>query len=421
MVTWSLDTLKLALYVIGALCVIYVAFRALRLSSTWGAVFLIGPAVFLGLMHWTGMLIAGVVVLASQVYFVTRSYNWKEFGRIWVYVVLCWAGATYLNARTNGWIPAEWMSRGAAPAATVEQSGAEAASVTEATLPVVGGNIWYRRSGAGSATPVILIHGGPGASSYYLKPLEALGDDRPVIRYDQLGSGHSDAVNDTSLFTIQRFVAELDSLRAALGYDRVHLVGHSWGTMLAFQYYRAHPKRVASLTLASPVISSAAWAKTAGKLVQTLSDSARTAIVEREKTHDYDAPDYLAAVDEYYGKYVMLRPVQEDLDSLTKTLNSTLYRYMWGPSEFSVTGTLRTYDVTRQLRSVKVPTLYTVGEFDEAGPENVRRFAAATPGARLEVIPDAAHLTTWDNPDAMIRVVRDFLRSADSLAAKPAP
>src|SRR5436309_13196724 len=103
----------------------------------------------------------------------------------------------------------------------------------EAMLRVADGSIWYRLSGTGRGTPVILLHGGPGYSSYYIKPFDALGDDRPVVRYDQLGGGKSDRITDTSLFNIAHFVRELDSLRAHLGCQRVHLFGHSWGTILA--------------------------------------------------------------------------------------------------------------------------------------------------------------------------------------------
>jgi proline iminopeptidase len=263
----------------------------------------------------------------------------------------------------------------------------------------------------------MLVHGGPGFSSHYLKPLEALGDDRAVIRYDQLGAGHSTKVTDTTLFTIAHFVSELDSLRSALGYEQVHVIGHSWGATLAFEYYRAHPKRVVSLTLGSAALSSPLWARNTRKLLRTLSDSAQRAIKEREAVRDFDAPDYLNAVNEFYGKYVWLRPVEEDLDSTMKSMSQAIYSYMWGPSEFTVTGTLRTYDATRRLRTIKVPTLYTVGEFDEADTTTIKRFASLTPGARVAVIPDAAHITTWDNPEEMLRVVRAFLRSVDSTAA----
>lgn len=123
----------------------------------------------------------------------------------------------------------------------------------EGRLAVDGGSIWYRASGAAGGTPLVLLHGGPGFSSYYMKPLDALSADRQVIRYDQLGSGKSDRTSDTALFTIAHFVNELDSLRASFGCPSWHLLGHSWGTVLALEYYRVHPERVASMTFCSPV------------------------------------------------------------------------------------------------------------------------------------------------------------------------
>ena len=284
----------------------------------------------------------------------------------------------------------------------------------EAYLAVDGGRIWYRVVGSGTATPAILLHGGPGFASYYMKPLEALSSDRRVVRYDQLGAGASDRLTDTTKMTIPHFVAELDSLRSHLGYDKVHLVGHSWGTILGLEYYRAHPEHVASLTLASPAIDIPAWEKNARQLVTTLSDSAQRAIRVREAEKKYDAPDYQNALMEFYGKYVWRHPDSVNLDSTFKTVNEAIYNYMQGPSEFTITGTLKRYDATPFLKDVKVPVLYTVGEFDEANPAIVKRFSAMTPGSTYVVLPGAAHLTEWDAPDAMNRAIRDFLREADT-------
>jgi proline iminopeptidase len=289
----------------------------------------------------------------------------------------------------------------------------------EANLPVPDGRIWYKVSGAGSGTPVILLHGGPGYSSFYLKPFEALGDDRPVVRYDQLGGGKSDRITDTTLFTIAHFVRELDSLRSHLGYAKVHLFGHSWGTILALEYYRVHPEHVASLTLASAALDIPTWERNARRLVGTLSDSAQRAIRTRERQGRFDAPDYQAALGEFYGKYVWRRPVQADQDSLMTTVNEAIYNYMQGPSEFTITGTLKRYDGTPLLKGITVPTLYTVGEFDEADPPTIKRFARMTPGAQVVVLPGAAHLTPWDARDESIRTERRFLRAADSSSGKP--
>lgn len=298
-------------------------------------------------------------------------------------------------------------------------AGHTAMHATEGFLPVPGGRVWYRLSGDRSATPVILLHGGPGYSSFYLRSLDALGVDRPTIRYDQLGSGKSGQTTDTLLFTIPHFVAELDSLRRALATSRVHLLGHSWGTILALEYYRAHPEHVASLILASPALDIPAWERHARELVRTLPDSAQRAIRLREADGNFAAPDYQAALADFYGRYVWRRPVQADLDSTFQTVNQAIYNYMQGPSEFTITGTLKRYDATSFLPHVQVPTLYTVGEFDEANPVTVQHFADLTPGAQFAVIAGAAHITTWDAPQEMFAVVRDFLHRADSLAAGP--
>ena len=289
----------------------------------------------------------------------------------------------------------------------------------EAMLRVADGRIWYRITGTGRGTPVILLHGGPGYSSYYMKPFEALGDDRPVVRYDQLGGGKSDRITDTTLFTIDHFVRELDSLRAHLGCQKVHLFGHSWGTILAFEYYRAHPEHVASLTLGSAALDIPAWARNARQLVGTLSGSAQRAIRLREAQGNFDAPDYQAALNEFYGKYVWRHPVQADFDSTLATANEGIYNYMQGPSEFTITGTLKRYDVTAQLATIRVPTLYTVGEFDEANPPTIRHFAELTPGAEVAVLAGAAHLTPWDAREENVRIVRAFLRRSDSTAMRP--
>ena len=284
----------------------------------------------------------------------------------------------------------------------------------ESFLPVPDGRIWFRKVGSGTGTPVILLHGGPGYNSFYLKSLEALGDERPVIRYDQLGAGKSGPMTDTAQMTITHFVREVDSLRSALGYDRVHILGHSWGTILGIEYYRAHPQHVASLILASAALDIPAWERNARRLVGTLSDSSQRAIRVREAEQNFTAPDYQKALEEFYGMYVWRHPVAADLDSTMATVNPQIYTYMQGPSEFTITGTLKAYDATPLLKTVQVPTLYTVGEFDEADPPTIRRFTARTPGARVEVIPGAAHITTWDNPDSMLSVVRLFLRGVDA-------
>ena len=304
-------------------------------------------------------------------------------------------------------------------ASTATAPAADALPAGEARLAVDGGRIWYKVSGAGTATPAILLHGGPGFASFYMKSLEGLSADRPVVRYDQLGAGKADKISDTAMFNIAHFVRELDSLRSHLGYDKVNLVGHSWGTILGLEYYRAHPEHVASLTLMSAALDIPQWERHARQLVKTLPDSSQKAIATGEAQGDFKAAAYQAALGEFYGKYVWMRPVQADFDSTFAGVNEALYNYMQGPSEFTITGTLKKYDGTPHLKDVKVPVLFTVGDVDEADPATIKRHASITPGAKYTVIPNAAHIVQWDAPEETNRVIREFLKSVDSTKAKP--
>ena len=285
----------------------------------------------------------------------------------------------------------------------------------EQRLAVPGGHIWYKISNdSARGTPLVLLHGGPGMNSFYLKPLEALRGDRPVIRYDQLGGGHSDSLSDTTMMNIAHFVAELDSLRSALGVERWHVYGHSWGSMLALEYYKAHPDRVASLTLGGPVFDVPAVTAHVRSLIPTLSDSAQRAIRRTEAAQKWDDPHYQNASNEFMGKYLVLRPRQPDWDSTFATFNPAVYQYMQGPSEFTILGTFKDWSAMEWLPTIKVPVLVTVGEMDEVGVEPARAGASRIPGARFEVIPGAAHLAQWDNTDRTLQLERDFLRNVDT-------
>lgn len=287
-------------------------------------------------------------------------------------------------------------------------------------LAVPGGRIWYRVVGDGTGTPLILVHGGPGISSVYLTSMEALGDERPVVRYDQLGAGRSDVVTDTSLFTIRRFVEELETLRRHLALDRVHLYGHSWGSIVVMEYYRAHPEHVASLTLASEVLDTQAFFGNMRRLVSQMPDSMIQARRLQEEGQPYDTVAYRAGA-RWMNRHTTLKPVRAEAETLASTVNDAIATYMNGTSLFKPDGTLRDYDSTPLLRKVTVPVLFTVGEFDFVSPDSVKRLARATPGARFAMIPGAAHMMQWDNAPANNDAVRSFLREVDAGRRRSAP
>jgi proline iminopeptidase len=211
-------------------------------------------------------------------------------------------------------------------------------------------------------------------------------------------------------------VAELDSLRSYRGYAKVHILGHSWGRSSGSSIIAPIPEHVASLLFGSPALDIPAWERNANRLLKTISDSGQKAAAEAGKTGKFDSPAYQAANDEFWVKYVMRsapQPVQADLDSTMSQRNEVIYNYMQGPSEFTIVGTLKKYDGTKGLKEVKVPVSFTVGEFDEANPDIVKRQAAMVPGAKVEVLKGSAHLSPWDAPEQNLKVVRDFLRSVD--------
>jgi len=167
----------------------------------------------------------------------------------------------------------------------------------EGMLPVPGGRVWYRLTGSGSGTPILAIHGGPDGTSCRLRELARLSADRAVIFYDQLGTGRSDRPADTTLWTLPRFVAEVDAILTHLRLADVILFGHSWGGTIATEYVLTHPAAgVRALILAGPLLSTPRWLADADALVATLPAPARRAIAAADRNGRYDGRDLLVVV-----------------------------------------------------------------------------------------------------------------------------
>lgn len=281
-------------------------------------------------------------------------------------------------------------------------------------IQVKGGRIWYNIVGTGTGTPLLLLHGGPGVPSYYLNPIAELGKDRPVIFFDQLGCGRSGRITDTALMTVDNYVEEVKALRDSLGLKDYYLYGQSWGTMLGTDFYLAHPEGIKALILSSSALSIPKWMEDAQKQIATLPDSIQQIIKVNEAGKTYDSPDYQRAMKVYYEKYVARKvPWSADVDSAFSQIGTNVYMYMEGPSEFTITGTLKTYDRTPDLGKLKLPVLYIVGDNDEANPETSRYYQSLTPGSRLAVIKNAGHLTMQDNAGQHNQVLAAFLDSCE--------
>ena len=282
-------------------------------------------------------------------------------------------------------------------------------------IDVTGGRVWAEIVGDGPGTPLLVLHGGPGVPSYYLDSLRALASERPVVLYDQLGCGRSDRPADTSLYRAERFVAEVGQVRDALGLGRVHLLGQSWGGMLAAMYALTAPPGLASLVLASPVIDSGRWADDCARLKAALPAEVQEVIDEHEASGFTGCPEYAAATLEWWRRHICrLRPFPADVERALASMGVECYATMWGPSEFTLTGNLRDVTLSPRLPELALPVLFTCGRHDEATPESTGYFAGLVPGARLAVFEHSSHMAHLEQADAYLAQVSAFLTEADA-------
>ncbi len=296
----------------------------------------------------------------------------------------------------------------------INKPGAES-NRKEGRLAVPGGEVWYKVEGVDkTGIPLLTLHGGPGTPHDCLEPLDALADERPVVFYDQLGCGRSDRPDDESLWTVERFVEELHKLRNELKITGLHILGQSWGSMLATQYYFNYPAGIRSLILSGPALSAQRFSQDARRLLAQLPDEVREAVQITEASGDYASADYQKAIEAFYKRFVCrLEPWPDSLNRTIDGMSSSVYEHMWGPSEFTCTGTLKDFDCTNRLNEIEVPVLYTCGRYDEATPETTEFYRGRTPISEIAVIEDASHEHHLEKPEEYLRVVRDFLHRVE--------
>ena len=286
----------------------------------------------------------------------------------------------------------------------------------EGFITVPGGRVHYRIMGGGRQTPLLLLHGGPGGRSCVFSVLGGLATDRPVILYDQLGSGRSDRPNELALWRTDRFVEELDAVRIALGLREVHLLGHSWGGTLATEYLLTKGQQgVRSVVLSSPLISTPRWLADTRRLRLTLPEPVQSALSKCEAVETADDPACVAANDvfeEHFVRGAKALPAVPECEGVTA--GDEVYRHMWGAGEFTATGLLRDYDRSDRLGELTLPVLFLAGRHDEAAPETIADFQRRVPGARMHVFANSAHATYRTETAEYVRIVREFLSEVEA-------
>ncbi len=233
--------------------------------------------------------------------------------------------------------------------------------------------LWYRVVNPKNRnTPLLVLHGGPGASSSYLEPLEKLADERPVILYDQLGGGWSSIPDETYEWTVDVFVEDLVALRRHLNLSRIHLLGHSWGAALMTAYPEKQPMGIESLTMVGPHISTRRWIADAKILLEAFPEETQAILSEHNATGTFDSEEYHDATMVFMQRYFCrLDPWPPRLLEAVENIGP-VYEEMFGPNEFVVNGVLKDFDKTDVLKTISVPTLLIGGEHDEAPPETVK-------------------------------------------------
>ena len=292
----------------------------------------------------------------------------------------------------------------------------EPLGAAEGRVAVPGGEVWYRAVGEGGPA-LVLLHGGPGVPHDYLVTHDVLARDRRLVYYDQLGCGRSDRPDDLGLWTVERFVAELDAVRAELDLGPVHLLGQSWGGSLALAYALTHPAGVASIVLSSAPASARRYGEDALSLKLALPPDVLEELEWHEDRGFTDCPEYHAASMAFNRRHVCRLPRwPEEFHRSMANVSGAVYEQMWGPNDWRPTGVLRDWDVTDRLGEISVPVLLLAGRYDMCTPEHVADMDARLPRSRAVIFEQSSHLPFFEEADRYMTVVSDFLAEADEEA-----
>ena len=284
------------------------------------------------------------------------------------------------------------------------------------------GSTWYRIVGdlKNSKTPVMVLHGGPGAGHNYCEPIaDVLAQTgRAAVLYDQIGCGNSTHLPDKpkEFWTPELFMQELVLLTEHLGIsNKYNIVGQSWGGMLGMQFAIEKPKGLNALVVADSPASMEVWVSEANKLRKELPAEVEAILLKHEQAGTTEDPEYVDAVNVFYSRHVCRIPQPPYVVASFEQLSAdpTVYHTMNGPSEFHVIGSLKHWDIRPQLKEINAPTLLVSGQYDEATPAMVKEIHGLIPGSKWELFAESSHMPHVEEPAKFKRVVSEFLDSHD--------
>jgi len=283
-------------------------------------------------------------------------------------------------------------------------------------------NVWTKRIGNNPTKKVLLLHGGPGANHEYFQAIDSYFPKESIeyYYYDQLGSSFSDKPKDQSLWTIDRFVDEVEQVRLALGLDENNFIilGHSWGGILGLEYALKHQNRMKALIISNMVPSIPDYIKYANDvLAPKLDPSVLKKIREYENAGDYTNNEYLGLIEEhYYPKHVLRMPLEEWPNPVTRSLaglNYDIYLKMQGPSEFGVVGDalLKDWDRKNDLKNLKIPVLTIGGQHDTMDPKQMEWMSTEVQNGTYLHCPNGSHWSMYDDQETYFNGVTEYINS----------
>jgi proline iminopeptidase len=312
-----------------------------------------------------------------------------------------------------------------ANATTLHQGSSESNvyPMQEGFVDAHGVMIYYKILGRGE--PLMIVHGGPGAShDYFLPYLLPLARHNRVVFIDERGSGRSQKLEDRSAYTIENMVEDVEAVRTSLNLGKINLLGHSYGGALAQAYALKYQRNLSHLIFASTWSSTITMNRVLLQMKQNMAPELRNRIDKMEAAglfghgKDYEKNRYtaeymIAAWGEGYFPYLYQNRPDPNYDPIGQGTSAwDLYREMWGEhGEFVIDGNLKSVEYTDRLASIKVPTLLLVGDHDECDPSLSQVMQRKITGSKLTILPKAGHMTFVDQTEMFIAGVDQFLHA----------
>ncbi len=287
--------------------------------------------------------------------------------------------------------------------------------------PVGEFKVWTKRFGNNPSIKILLLHGGPAMTHEYMECFESFfpKEGFEFYEYDQLGSYYSDQPTDSSLWTTDRFVEEVEQVRKAIGADQsnFYLLGNSWGGILAMQYALKYQQHMKGLIVANMMASCPEYGKYAEDVLAKQMDPAVLAEIRAlEAKNDFNNPRYMELLmPNFYQQHLCrLKEWPDAVNRSFKHANNTIYVMMQGPSEFGISGRLANWDIKDRLKEIKVPALMIGAKFDTMDPKAMEEQSKLVQHGRYLYCPNGSHLAMWDDQQVFMNGVIKFIRDVDT-------